>query len=173
MTRVALRGVRAHLVQFILSVLAVALGVAFVAGTFSLRTMMSSTFTGIVQSSALGDAYVCGSQQIDSLAADGTTLNAARNTIPASPATSIAGIDGVKHAFASISGPIVLVGKDGTAVSSGRSPTFGIALDPQDTTVKVVSGRAPHGPGEIGLDSGAITSSGLAVGGRTKVVLGG
>jgi len=172
-SRVALRGIRAHLVQFVLSVLAVALGVAFVAGTFSLRTMMSSTFTGIVQSSTIGDAYVRGSEQIASIAQDGTTLNAARNTIPASLANSIARIDGVKHAFASISGPIVLVGADGTAVSSGRSPTFGIALDPQDTTVKIVTGRAPHGPNEIGLDSGAIKSSGLAVGARTKVVLGG
>ena len=158
MRRVALRGIRAHLVQFVLSVLAVALGVAFVAGTFSLRTMMSSTFTGIVESSELGDAYVRGSEPIASIAADGTTLNDARNTIPASLATSIAQIDGVKHAFASISGPIVLVGADGTAVSSGRSPSFAIALDPMDTTVKVVTGRVPHGPGEIGLDSGAIQS---------------
>ncbi len=173
MTRVALRSVRAHLVQFVLSVLAVALGVAFVAGTFSLRTMMSSTFTGIVDSSTIGDAYVRGSQQIASLAQDGTTLNEARNTIPASLASSISRVDGVKHAFASISGPIVLVGADGTAVSSGRSPTFGIALDPQDSNVKVVAGRAPHGASEIGLDSGAMKSSGLAVGARTKVVLGG
>ena len=173
MSRVALRGIRAHLVQFVLSVLAVTLGVAFVAGTFSLRTMMSSTFTGIVQSSTIGDAYVRGSEQIASIAADGTTLNEARNTIPASLATSIARLDGVKHAFASISGPIVLVGADGTAVSSGRSPTFGIALDPEDSNVKIVTGRAPHGPGEIGLDSGAVKSSGLGVGSRTKVVLGG
>ena len=97
MSRVALRGIRAHLVQFVLSVLAVALGVAFVAGTFSLRTMMSSTFTGIVQSSTIGDAYVRGSEQADSLAQDGTTLNDARNTIPASLTTSIPRIDGVKH----------------------------------------------------------------------------
>ena len=173
MSRVALRGIRAHLVQFVLSVLAVALGVAFVAGTFSLRTMMSSTFTGIVQSSTIGDAYVRGSEQADSLAQDGTTLNDARNTIPASLTTSIARLDGVKHTFASLSGPIVLVGADGTAVSSGRSPTFGIALDPQDSKVKIVTGRAPTGPGEIGLDSGALKSSGLAVGARTKVVLGG
>ena len=165
-------GIRAHLVQFVLSVLAVALGVAFVAGTFSLRTMMSSTFTGIIQSSIIGDAYVRGSEPLAELAADGTTLNAARNTIPVSLATSIEHIDGVKHAFASFSGPIVLVGADGTAVSSGRSPTFGIAMDPKDSTVKIVTGRAPNGPGEIGLDSGALKSSGLAVGAHTKVVHG-
>lgn len=58
MLRVAVRGIRAHLVRFLLSLLAVALGVAFVAGTFSLRTMMSSTFDGIVDAGTPGDAYV-------------------------------------------------------------------------------------------------------------------
>ena len=53
MVRVALRGVRAHLVRFCLSVLAVALGVAFVAGTFALRTMLGSTFSDIVSTTTL------------------------------------------------------------------------------------------------------------------------
>jgi putative ABC transport system permease protein len=172
-TRVALRGIRAHIVQFLLSVLAVALGVAFVAGTFSLRTMMSSTFGGIVERSTVGDAYVRGSQVIDSVAQDGTGLSVARNTIPAALATSIQGMDGVRYAFPSISGPLVLVGADGTAVASGTSPTFGIALDPSDPTIKVVTGRIPHGPNEIGLDSGAMSSSRLTVGDHTKVILGG
>jgi putative ABC transport system permease protein len=171
-SRVALRGVRANLVRFFLSVLAVTLGVAFVAGTFSLRTMMSSTFNGIVEHNS-GDAYVRGSQPIAGAAQDGSQLGDARNAIPASLATSIDGIDGVKRTFAAVSGPIVLVGAQGTAVLSGAAPSLAIALDPQDTTVKVVTGRAPHGPNEIGLDSGALKSSGLAVGARTKVVLGG
>jgi len=172
-TRVALRGIRAHLVQFLMSVLAVALGVAFVAGTFSLRTMMSSTFDGIVERSTVGDAYVRGSQVVDSVAQDGTGLGAARNTVPAALSTSIQGIDGVRHAFPSVSGPLVLVGADGTAVASGTSPTFGIALDPSDPTVTVVTGRLPHAPDEIGLDSGAMTSSKLVVGDRTTVILAG
>ena len=173
MSRVALRGIRAHLVQFVLSLLAVTLGVAFVAGTFSLHTMMSSTFTGIVESSTLGDAYVRGSEPIAPIAGDGTQMGEARNTIPASLVPSIENIDGVKHAFASISGPIVLVGAQGTAVSSGQAPSFAVALHPEDTTAKVVTGRAPQGPGEIGLDSTTLKSSGLTVGERTKVVLGG
>ena len=60
MLRVALRGIRAHLVRFILSLLAVALGVAFVAGTFALRSMMSGTFDAIVDASTTADTYVRG-----------------------------------------------------------------------------------------------------------------
>ena len=172
MRRVALRGIRAHLVRFILSVLAVTLGVAFVAGTFSLRTMMSSTFTGIVDSSMPADAYVRGAEPAAGNSMTGTT-GETRNTVPSSLASTIAGIDGVGKAFADISGPIVLVGADGTAVQSTQSPSFAMALHPDDTTIKVVAGRAPTGPTEIGLESATLASSGLAVGDRTKAVVAG
>jgi len=172
MRRVALRGIRAHLVRFILSILAVALGVAFVSGTFSLRTMMTSTFSGIVDSSMLGDAYVRGTEPVAGSSTTGTT-GETRNTVPASLATQIAGEHGVAKAFAEISGPIVLVGKDGTAVQSTRSPSFGMALHPNDTTVTVVAGAAPSGPTEVALESATLESSGLSVGDQTKVVVAG
>ena len=172
MGRVALRGIRAHVVRFLLSVLAVTLGVAFVAGTFSLRTMLSSTFDGIVDSSMPADAYVRGAEAAAGYSTTGTT-GENRNTIPASLAGTIAAVDGVDGAFADISGPIVLVGADGTAVQSTRSPSFALALNPDDTTVQVVDGRAPRGPGEIALESATLESSKLTVGDRTKAVVAG
>ncbi len=60
MGRIALRGVRAHGAQLVLSVLAVTIGVAFVTGTFALRAMLATTFDGIVASSVQADAYVRG-----------------------------------------------------------------------------------------------------------------
>ncbi|MEK8227274.1 hypothetical protein NKG05_16075 [Oerskovia sp. M15] len=60
MLRVALRNVRAHLVRLGLSILAVVLGVSFVAGTFSLREMLSSTFDGIVDAGSSSDVYLRG-----------------------------------------------------------------------------------------------------------------
>ncbi|WP_407342142.1 ABC transporter permease [Pengzhenrongella phosphoraccumulans] len=172
MGRVALRGIREHLVRFLLSVLAVTLGVAFVAGTFSLRTMMSATFTGIVDSSMPADAYVRGADRAVGMSTPGTT-GETRTTVPAALATSIAAVDGVDKAFADISGPIVLVGADGTAVQSTQAPSFAIALHPDDTTVKVVAGRTPAGPSEIALESATLASSGLAVGEHTKAVVAG
>ena len=172
MRRVALRGIRAHLVRFLLSVLAVTLGVAFVAGTFSLRTMMSSTFTGIVDSSMPANAYVRGAEPAAGKSMTGTT-GQTRNTVPASLAGTIAGVAGVDKAFADISGPIVLVGADGTAVQSTQAPSFAMALHPDDTTIKVVAGRAPSGPDQIALESPTLESSGLSVGDQTKAVVAG
>ncbi len=172
MYRIALRAIRAHLVRFALSVLAVTLGVAFVAGTFALRTMMSSTFTGIVSSSMPGDAYVRGAEPAAGYSTTGTT-GETRTTVPASLAGTIAQVTGVDRAFADISGPIVLVGADGTAVQSTRSPSFGMALHPGDSTVTLVAGRAPSGPHEIALESATLASSGLSVGDRTTAVVAG
>ena len=173
MTRVALRGIRAHLVRFLLSLLAVTLGVAFVAGTFSLRTMMGSTFTGIVASSMQGDAYVRGSEPAASASQNGSTAGDVREPIAASLAQTIERVAGVRLALPAISGPIVLVGADGTAVVSTQAPSFGTALYPADDTAEIVSGHAPSGAGEIALESATLESSGLAVGDTTTVVLSG
>ncbi|MGO4784905.1 ABC transporter permease [Cryobacterium sp. W22_MBD10_FK3] len=172
MTRVALRGIRAHLVRFLLSLLAVTLGVAFVAGTFSLRTMMGSTFSGIVASSTQGDAYVRGSEPAASASDNGSSAGDVREPVPAALAQTIERVDGVRLALPAISGPIVLVGADGTAVVSTQAPSFGMALYPEETS-DFVTGHAPIGAGEVALESATLESSGLAVGDDTTVVLSG
>ena len=146
MTRVALRGIRAHLVRFLLSLLAVTLGVAFVAGTLSLRTMMGSTFFGIVASSMQADVYVRGSEPAASAAQAGSSAGDVREAIPADLAQTLDAVDGVRHALPAVSGPIVLVGADGTAVVSSQAPSFGMALYPDDDTLDIVAGHEPVCP---------------------------
>lgn len=171
MRRVALREVRAHLVRFALSVLAVLLGVAFVAGTFSLRAMLSSTFDEIIATSVQGDAYLRGSEP----SVSGNVVGDAREPrtrIPIEVRESAAAVDGVAGAFPDVRGPLVLVGADGTAVVSGQAPSFGIGLDVDDPSAEVVEGRRPAGAGEIALESTTAASSGLVVGDTTTAVVG-
>lgn len=170
MGRVALRGIRAHLVRFVLSLLAVALGVAFVAGTFSLRTMMSSTFDGIVDAGTPGDAYVRAEPAEGASVVEGTT---AKPLVPRELAEQIAALDGVDQAIAEASGSIVLVGADGTAVQSTQAPSLVFAYVEGDPSLEVVEGRGPERGGEIALETATLASSGLAVGDTTQVVLGG
>uniref|UniRef100_UPI00202872AF FtsX-like permease family protein n=1 Tax=Actinotalea sp. C106 TaxID=2908644 RepID=UPI00202872AF len=172
MTRVALRGIRSHLGRFLLSVLAVLLGVAFVAGTFSLRTMMSSTFSELVETSTVGDAYVRGAEQIaDAASAD---MGAVRTGVPLDLVEEVAAVDGVRTALPEITGPIVLVGADGTAVAAGNGPpSFALAMHAEEPSTELVDGRAPTGLGEVALESATLEASGLAVGDATQVVLGG
>lgn len=172
MTRVALRGIRSHLGRFLLSVLAVMLGVAFVAGTFALRSMMSSTFTDIVETSTVGDAYLRGSEQIGSTET-ASEVGSTRNRIPLSLAEEAARVDGVEAVLPDIQGPVVLVGADGTAVLSGGAPSFAIGLHPDEPAAEIVDGRAPAGPDEVALESATLAASGLAVGDSTTVVVAG
>lgn len=173
MLRVTLRGVRAHAVRFALSVLAVALGVAFVAGTFALRTMMSDTFHGIVDAQAPADAYVRGAEPLPGGGGASGPVGEARTPVPLALADDLAAVDGVRRASPDVSGPVVLVGADGTAVQSTQAPSIGIATDPQDASLRVVDGRAPEAAAEVALEEATLASSGLAVGDRTRIVLGG
>ncbi|MBK5248018.1 MAG: ABC transporter permease, partial [Actinomycetales bacterium] len=173
MLRVSLREIRAHWVRFALSVLAVVLGVAFVAGTFSLRTMLSSTFDSIVESSVQGDAYIRGAHATASGAQEGQLGMELRNAVSTDLVDEIEATDGVARALPDVQGPIVLVGANGTAVINGHAPSIGLALYPDDPTVRMVQGRAPTGPEEIGLESSALVASGLAVGETTTIVLNG
>ncbi|MDM7831579.1 ABC transporter permease [Cellulomonas edaphi] len=171
MIRVALRGIRAHLVRFLLSVLAVTLGVAFVAGTFALRTMLGSTFTDIVATTTLGDAYVRGAHEAASVT--GSLGSASRTLVPLDLVPALERVDGVELVLPDLQGPAVLVGADGTAVQSTQAPSFALAYDPRDPALALVAGHAPRGPDEVALESATLASSGLALGGPAQVVLAG
>lgn len=173
MLRVTLRGVRAHAVRFALSVLAVALGVAFVSGTFSLRTMLSDTFHGIVDAQAPADAYVRGDTTLPGGESGGMSPGDPRTPVPLALADELADVDGVRVALPDLGGQVVLVGADGTAVQSTQAPSIGVAFDERDPGLVLRDGRAPVAADEVAVESATLASSGLALGDRTRVVVSG
>lgn len=180
MIRVALRGVRAHVVRFVLSVLAVTLGVAFVVGTFAFRGMLSSTFDDIIATTLTADVYVRGAQEVESDtsgpggggAAGGGGFAGDRTLVPADLTTEVEGVDGVERAVADVSGPVVLVAADGTAVVTTGPPSTAFSVDPEDPSLTLLDGAWP-GPNEIVLEQSAAETADLATGDETTVVLGG
>ncbi|WP_415297890.1 ABC transporter permease [Cellulosimicrobium sp. SJTW-1] len=180
MIRVALRGVRAHVVRFVLSVLAVTLGVAFVVGTFAFRGMLSSTFDDIIATTLTADVYVRGAQEVESDtsgpggggAAGGGGFAGDRTLVPADLATEVEGVDGVERAVPDVSGPVVLVTADGTAVVTTGPPSTAFSVDPEDPSLTLLDGAWP-GAGEIVLEQSAAETADLATGDETTVVLGG
>ncbi|MCL2465640.1 MAG: FtsX-like permease family protein [Micrococcales bacterium] len=174
MLRAAWRDVRFHPVRFAMSVLAVALGVAFVSGTFALRAMLSSTFDGIVDSTLDGDAYV--------LPDDGSTYMppwmSEVNTdgmVADSLVPLITPLDEVAVAFADYTGPVLLVGADGTRVSSGGAPSMGLVVDDAASRDQwfEITGVAPRGEGQIALEHLTAQKAGLGIGDTTTVVVAG
>jgi len=179
MIRVALRGVREHLVRFALSVLAVTLGVAFVVGTFAFRGMLSSTFDDIIATTLVADVYVRGADVVaDDAPGDpggqgaGGGLADQRSPVSAELVDDIERVDDVDRAVADVSGPVVLLGADGTAVVTNGPPSLAFAIDTEDPSTTLTDGQWP-GTGEIALEASAADASGLSTGDTTTVVLGG
>ncbi|MGM7424109.1 ABC transporter permease [Cellulosimicrobium sp. CpK407] len=178
MIRVALRGVRAYVVRFVLSVLAVTLGVAFVVGTFAFRGMLSSTFDDIIATTLTADVYVRGSQEVTGDAtgpgggSGGNGFAGDRTLVSADLAGQVEAVDGVARAVPDASGPVVLVAADGTAVVTTGPPSTAFSIDPEDPSLTLLDGAWP-GPGEIVLEQSAAETAGLSTGDATTVVLGG
>ncbi|WP_127125916.1 ABC transporter permease [Georgenia sp. SYP-B2076] len=175
MFRVALREVRAHLGRFLLSVLAVTLGIAFVTGTFSLRAMLADTFSSIIASTTQGDLYLRGVPDARGDAGpegQPQQFGQPRTPVPIQLAHEVAGVKGVDQAVPDILGAVVLIGADGQAVVNGQAPSLGSVLREHDPSGTLVAGRAPRNAGEIALETTALKTSGLRIGDTTRVVVG-
>ncbi|WP_315128335.1 ABC transporter permease [uncultured Actinomyces sp.] len=170
MTRVALRSVRTHIGQFLLTVLAVVLGVTFLSGTLALRGVLSDTFSALTSSTMTADLYVTGQPIRGQSNNDGSIMT---ERIDASLAETIAGVDGVESAHPYSSAPATLVGADDTPVTSTGAPTMVLPFYSGEPGRTIVAGTAPTGRDQIVLESDALKRSGLSVGDTTHLVLNG
>ena len=176
MIKIGLRDARAHFGRFVMSIIAIALGVSFVVGSFCFREMMNNQVSDMMGTSADHDVYVRGSKEVKS---DSSGLMAASsssktyNTINVDLASTIGDVKGVKSAEVvySVSGT-VLVGKDGAAVSTMGAPTLavGFGKDVPWRSATFTSGTYPTSDDEIALHSFAAEKANLKVGDKTKVV---
>ncbi|MBW3080586.1 ABC transporter permease [Bifidobacterium saguinibicoloris] len=180
MIRIGLRDARAHFPRFLMSIVAIALGVSFVIGSFCFRAMMNDQVDRMLGSNTDHDVYVRGvTERKDdaSGASSGTSSSGSSlktyNDIDVSLVDDVAKVDGVAKAEVtySVSGSLVLVAKDGNAVSTMGSPTMGIGLAKGTwRSAHLTHGRWAHNEGEIALHAFAAETAGLKVGDVTKLV---
>ena len=169
MLRVTIKGVRGHLLRFVLTTASVMLGVAFVAGTFVLTDSLQATFDQIAGAASAGtDVVVRG--DVRGSGGQGVDL---RQPLPVGLADRIAAVDGVRGAFPALQGAAVLVGADGTAVRNGGAPSFGFDFRADDPALPLVRGRGPTSRTEVAVETSTLRTSGLRVGDRTKLVVAG
>ncbi len=170
MLRVTIKGVRGHLLRFLLTTASVMLGVAFVAGTFVLTDSLQSTFDQIAGAATAGtDVVVRG----DVRGQGSNGQEDLRQPLPVSLAQTLAGVDGARAAYPTLQGSAVLVGRDGTAVRNGGAPSFGFDYRPDDPALPLVRGRGPTRSDEVAVEASTLATSGLELGDRTRLVVGG
>ena len=169
MLRITLKGVRGHLLRFLLTVASVTLGTALIAGTYVLTDSINATFDKIFDAGSAGtDVVVRGVKAGDLGQGQGVT----RVPLPIALADRIATVDGVKRVAPDLSGSVVMAGKDGTAVRNGGAPTLAYGYFPGDTTLHLKAGHFPQTSSEVALESSTLKRSGLAVGDTTKALIG-
>ncbi len=172
MIRIGLRDARSHFGRFIMSIVAIALGVSFVVGSFCFREMLNNQVSQMMSTNADHDVYVRGSEEIKS---DSSSLlsTSSYNSIDTDLVDEISKVDGVAsaHVGYSLSG-IVLVDSNGDAVTTMGSPTLaiGMAESAPWRSAKFTSGTYPKGEDEIALHSFAAEQSNLKVGDKAKIV---
>ena len=167
MLNVTLKGIWAHKRRLVGTVLAVLLGVAFLAGTLVLGDTMRAGFDSLFTDANAGiDAVVRGDTEI------GDEETAERGLLDLSLVDEISAIDGVAAAEPLIQRLGQLVDRDGDPVGGNGPPTIATswvaddALNPWD----VVEGREPRAPGEVVLSRGSADEANLEVGDSATVL---
>ena len=171
MGRVALKGLLFRRSRTILTAIAIVLGVAMVSGTYVLTDTISRAFDGIFTASYERTSAVITGKSV-------VSESAGNVTIPESLTARVRRLPGVADAAGAIfdlessSDKAQLIGRDGKAISSGGSPTFGFGFNADQTRFNPMSLTAGHwakGDDEVVIDQGTADSEGFEVGERVGV----
>src|SRR5215469_11430372 len=162
------RNLRAHKRRLVSTMLAVALGVAFLAGTLLLSDTLRANFgTLFTQASGSTDVVIRSATKIS-----GGSGTSQRTGIDAALLPRVRAIAGVADARPYIEGYGQLVGRNGKAIGGGGPPTRAAnwisdqALNPY----RLVSGRAPLADDEAVINRGAAKSGHLGLDDTTTLL---
>jgi len=167
MFKTAIKSLFAHKVRFVLTAIAIVLGVSLVAGTFIFTDTINAQFDDL-----LDDIYA----GIDvSVRAESGDFGAGTEPFSSSVLADVEAVDGVEIAEGGVASLTAQVlDKSGDAIGGQGPPTLGFSwgetasLNPM--RIKDDAGRAPEGRGEVVLDANTVTNAGYELGDPVTVV---
>ena len=166
MLTITARSLWAHKRRLAGMVLAVVLGVGFLAGALALGDTLSSNFDKLFTTANAGtDAVVRNATTV------GTGLTAQRPLIPATLVATVRRVPGVAAAEPTITGYGELIGSDGSGVGGNGPPRLATnwIADRGLNPYRIVEGRAPEAIDEVVVNRGAALAGGLHLGDVTSV----
>jgi putative ABC transport system permease protein len=165
MARLILRGFLQRKLRVALTGIAIALGVALMAGTYILTDTINQSFAGIFKTAAKGDSVVVTPSE--------TLGNQTRSQ--SSPITQqmlgrVREVPGVAKAAGGIFTTATFLDVHRKRLTSGGAPAFVASLVPQPfESFKPVEGRFPQGASEVAIDQATSERSNLKVGGAMLI----
>jgi putative ABC transport system permease protein len=160
MTRLVLRGFLQRKLRVVLTAIAIALGVALMAGTYILTDTINRSFAGIFKTAAKGDSVV-----VSPTETLGREKSAEETPITDAMLRQVRGVSGVAEAAGGIFTPGTFLDLRRKRLTSGGAPAF-IAgeLPKRFESFAPDTGRFPSGPGEVAIDEATAARHGLKVG---------
>ena len=171
MISLTLRSIRATKTRFVLTSVAVVLGVAFMAGTLVVTDTIRRSYDGMVDRVyASTDAVVRSARHLQG----SNDAAEVRGTVPAPVLDRVRSVPGVAEAEGRIAGTAVVVGPDGQLLDTNPNRAAPIALgwidSPALSPLTIVAGRAPRAPDEIVIDRATRRAAGFHLGDTVRVV---
>ena len=170
MLKATLRSFLAHKGRLALSLLAVLLSVAFVAGTLMFTDTIGSTFDRLFRSTS---ADVSITAHNDVAGRNDQNFSGTVPTVPASLIPRVAHLPGVAavNGRVALSGIVLTDAHDKSIGAIGGAPTIGINWSPgPNSPVDLTSGTAPRGDGQLVVDADTVKKHHLALGRPLHVI---
>ena len=171
MFRVLFRSMLVHRLRLVLTGLAIALGVAFMSGSFVFSSTLSRSLDSLFAQASTGTDV-----QVTHVTPGGSTITGSpAQPVPASVLTAIRRVPGVAAADGQISAQAVLLGRNGKALP-GQS--FGVALSwpvdaPFQSAFSGRTGQPPTGPGQVMIDRASARRGHFAAGDTIGIAVAG
>ncbi len=173
MLRLALRSARAHWRRFVLTVVAVVLGVSFVVGSFVLTDTLSASIDHLL-ADATGhtDFVVRAASESGGGGGDfgeGGGIAGSRGSVPAELLTRIRAVVGVTEVDPTVIGEAELLDKAGKTSNFDFTAISNWPDHPEMSAVRLLAGRAPANPDEAVIDTTTARDRQLELGSRLRV----
>jgi putative ABC transport system permease protein len=168
MLRSTVAGLRYRAARLLVSSLAIAAGVAFVAGTLVLSASMNQAFYRNFAAGARNVAAVVTPKGAASPQPGSPTAP----SVPATVLDTVRRVPGVAAVAGRVLGQAALVGADGKVITDGGQPGLGISVpaDPALRGFTMASGHVPTSPGQVAMDTSTAADERFRLGQLVRVV---
>ena len=168
MTRVVIRGFLSRKMRAVLTGIAIALGVALMAGTYVLTDTINSSFGSIFKTAYSSSAVVVTPHQV--FGNNDRAQNATQTPITEAMLARVQRVPGVAEAAGGIFTQGALLDDAGKQLSVGGAPAFVASVNPpRFESFHPIRGRFPRSAGEVALDDSTASRHNLSVGKTMQV----
>ena len=168
MVKVTLKGILAHKIRFLLTGVAVILGVSFISGTLVLTATINKTFDGL-----FANIYAHTDAAVREKAAFKGSFGAGRGRLDDAVIPLVRKTPGVAQADGTIQGLAQVVNKKNEALNKGQgAPALGFSYikDRDLSSFHVTQGRGPSAPNEIVIDKNTADKTKYTIGDTVPVL---